>query len=158
MKPNRYLFFVLFIAWFIFGGIAIKNGLVGSNDSFVFGLGIFISSLVFLAIGLFVIYCDDKRDSFFGVDFCPYCGSQSINIKEKLKSAPNERNSNSYCHDCGSKLQLHYSYYFLGLAGMLSPLSMLFLFDSEAAMFIVLCATMPIVLWIYAKHIPVVKI
>lgn len=157
MKPNRKLFFAIYTVWFAFGCIATRDSAGGSRDDLTFGLGILVSSFVFLAIGLFIIYGDKKRDAFFGIDACPSCGTYSINIKDKIKSAPEEMYSHSFCTACNSKLKLHFSLYFLMLVGGFFPLSMLLFFDSVAAMFVVLCASMPIVLWVYSRHIPLVK-
>ena len=156
MTPSRKLFFVLSLAWFVFGWVIIKDSIY--NDGLILGIGVLVSSIEFFAIGIFIIFGNKIRDRIFGLGPCPSCKINSISIKDKLKSAYFEESSYAFCPQCNIKFKLHISCFVWGFSIAFLPISMLVAFDSVLLMMITFLIVMPIGLWIYARYIPLVAV
>jgi len=157
MVPNRKLFFAIAISLFVFGSWVIYDSRAAQDDLF-FGVGILVTGLVYLILGLFIIYGRNGRDALFGFQACPACLAESIDVKIKFKAGPDEHNSFSCCPLCNQKLRLHFSYFLVFIFFGFLPFAALMVFDSLLSMFIALWISMPVGAWVHFKYSPLVEV
>ena len=94
----------------------------------------------------------------FGIQKCPSCDSDSITVKDKIKSAPSESNSYLSCHQCGSKLLLHPIFYLFAVVALLLPVGAIILLGSTLLMFATGWLSMLMLVWLVAKKVPLVAV
>ena len=126
-----------------------------SDQEFAFSLGIIISGLLYLIVGVFILYAPKMRDSIFGLTTCPSCKKNKVSVKEKLKSKVYGRRF-SRCNNCKKYFSLPWYSLLQRLLLIFTPIFGLMVFQSILAMFLVMWFSCLLYLFYYGRYLLVV--
>jgi hypothetical protein len=123
LKPTRSNFYItVFLAFSLSAAIYFYPE---EKDDVVLSYLAFMGSFLYCSIGLFIIFGGRVRDSAFGLSYCPHCGKNGWNIKEKLKITPNDKTNLGRCLFCNKKGKIPFKDSFIFILIILSWLPVL---------------------------------
>lgn len=155
VKPTRRSFYLTVVIATVLSFLLIFDE--EAKNGYFLGYWMLGATLIYVVVGLFILYGGKFTDLVFGKTSCPHCGGRGWDIKQKLKITKISRTNIGRCNLCGSRGSVSYIFLFPWLIPIFAWIFILIETDSSAVASLVAYFLAIVYLLLYARFVPVTK-